>query len=71
MPSIHRRRGWEVPEREVTPERYFWNRREVLKAMGFTGIGLAGGLLPGHPRPPGEAARAGPLPGQAQSQVHP
>ena len=58
MPPIHGRRGWEIPEREVTPERFVWKRREVLKAMGIAGVGLAGGLLPG----PGRAAPAG-IPG--------
>ena len=55
MPSIRRRRGWEIPEREVTPEHAFLNRRQILKALGFTGVALAGGLRP----PAGRAAPAG------------
>jgi sulfoxide reductase catalytic subunit YedY len=55
MPSI-RRRGWEIPDREVTSEAVFWNRRHVLQAMGFTGLGLAAGLRPG---PASAAAKNG------------
>jgi methionine sulfoxide reductase catalytic subunit len=29
------RRGWEIPEREATPEKTFHDRRFLLKAMGF------------------------------------
>ena len=39
-------RGWEIPEREATPEHTYMNRRIFLKAMGFTGLtalGLLGG----------------------------
>lgn len=39
---IRIRRGWEVPEREATPESAFWNRRDLLRAAGFLG---AEGLL--------------------------
>ena len=39
---IKRRRGWEIPESEATPEGAFWNRREILRAAGFLGLG---GLL--------------------------
>ena len=41
MPSIHRRRGWEIPERLATPEALYWNRREFLRAMGLGSIGAA------------------------------
>lgn len=30
-------RGWEIPEREATPESVYFNRRSMLKAMGFAG----------------------------------
>jgi methionine sulfoxide reductase catalytic subunit len=40
-------RGWEIPEREATPESVYWNRRQILKAAGFLGVGslLAENLL--------------------------
>ncbi len=41
MPSIHRRRGWTIPERLATPESVYWNRRDFLKALGLGGIGAA------------------------------
>lgn len=31
-------RGWEIPEREATPESVFHNRREILRGMGFIGV---------------------------------
>jgi sulfoxide reductase catalytic subunit YedY len=31
-------RGWEIPEREATPESAYANRRTLLKAAGFVGL---------------------------------
>ena len=31
-------RGWEIPEREATPESVFTNRRQILQAAGFLGM---------------------------------
>ncbi len=41
--NIIRRRGWEIPECEATPEAWFFNRREMLKAAGLAGASM---LLP-------------------------
>ena len=42
---VKSRRGWEIPERDATPEAVFHNRRQLLRAMGFgTLIAAAGGL---------------------------
>ncbi len=38
-------KGWEIPEREATPEAAFLNRRKFLAAMGIGAIG-ASGILP-------------------------
>jgi sulfoxide reductase catalytic subunit YedY len=35
-------KGWEIPEREITPEHVYLNRRSLLKAAGFLTVG---GLL--------------------------
>jgi len=35
-------KSWELPERAVTPEAAFWNRRAVIKALGLGAIGSAG-----------------------------
>ena len=39
------RRGWEIPDREATPEDVFLNRRRFFKAAAATGLAAAG-LLP-------------------------
>lgn len=46
MPSTHIRKGWAIPEREATPESVYWDRRRVLKTLGFLGLGAASGVLP-------------------------
>jgi sulfoxide reductase catalytic subunit YedY len=43
MNVIHRR-GWEIPEREATPEELVFNRRALMKGAGLIG---AGAMLPG------------------------
>jgi sulfoxide reductase catalytic subunit YedY len=35
---------WDIPEHQITPEALYWNRRQILRAMGLTGVGLAGVL---------------------------
>jgi sulfoxide reductase catalytic subunit YedY len=44
MPNIIARPGWFIPEKFVTPEKAYHNRREFLRQMGFTGIGLMAGM---------------------------
>jgi methionine sulfoxide reductase catalytic subunit len=41
MANIIRRPGWHIPERLVTSEKAFFNRRAFLKQMGLAGAGLA------------------------------
>ena len=43
MHVIHRR-GWELPESRVTPERLFFDRRQFLAAAGMAGIALSSGI---------------------------
>src|SRR5260370_2580396 len=45
---IKRKRGWEMPEKEATPEAVYQDRRRLLKTMGFgalfasaAGVGMA------------------------------
>ncbi len=38
---IKRTRGWELPERQATPEATYLNRRELVRAMGFSAVSLA------------------------------
>ncbi len=44
---IKRKRGWEIPERDATPEADYLSRRAVLGGIGG-GLGLMGGALPGE-----------------------
>jgi methionine sulfoxide reductase catalytic subunit len=50
-------KGWEIPEREATPESAYLNRRQLIKAAGFIG---AGGLL--------AAAGTGPYPAKRNAE---
>lgn len=34
-------RGWEMPEREATPEEFYLSRRQFIKKVGLSGIGTA------------------------------
>jgi len=38
---IIRRQGWEIPEREVTPQHFFFNRRKFLGTAGAAAVTLA------------------------------
>src|SRR6185436_3704839 len=40
MANVLIRPSWRVPERLVTPQEVFLNRRRFLKKMGFAGTGL-------------------------------
>ncbi|MBI2194458.1 MAG: protein-methionine-sulfoxide reductase catalytic subunit MsrP [Planctomycetes bacterium] len=40
MPSIHLPRNWRIPEKDVTPEQVYLDRRRFLRAVGAAGMGL-------------------------------
>jgi sulfoxide reductase catalytic subunit YedY len=40
MFNIIKRPGWHIPDRSITPESIYRNRRSFLKQMGWTGVGL-------------------------------
>ena len=44
MAFIHLRKPWHLPDREVTAEAAFWNRRKFMKTL--IGAGIAGSALP-------------------------
>ena len=45
--NIIRRRGWEMPESQATPEHLFFNRRAFLNVAARAGAGAAAtGLAP-------------------------
>ena len=58
MSKLFVHRSWRIPEREATPESVFQQRRSLLKAVGFVGLGLAG-LIPSACGPAGDAAVIG------------
>ena len=52
---IRKPEGWEIPEREVTPESAYLNRRKILQAAGLLAVpGLHGQAKPLYPAPKNE-----------------
>jgi sulfoxide reductase catalytic subunit YedY len=45
---VKTKRGWEIPERDATPESVFLNRRDLVKAMGMGALIAAGGGWAGN-----------------------
>ncbi|HZV34776.1 MAG TPA: protein-methionine-sulfoxide reductase catalytic subunit MsrP [Verrucomicrobiae bacterium] len=58
MANVILRPGWRLPERLVTPEPVFLNRRHFLRQMGFTGAGLLAAGLAGCSKTETQAAPA-------------
>jgi methionine sulfoxide reductase catalytic subunit len=56
MANIILRPDWHLPERLVTPESIFVNRRRFLRQMGFTGVGLLAAGLSGCSKAESQAA---------------
>ena len=44
MPNIIKRPGWYIPEKLVTPEKAYRNRRAFLRQMSLAGVGLMAGM---------------------------
>lgn len=45
MAEIHLPPDWDLSEKDVTPEHVYWDRRRLLKAAGFAGLGLLAGCV--------------------------
>src|SRR5207245_2148904 len=60
MPSIRIPRPWEIPERLVTSQGIYEDRRRFLRQLGFLGAGALGPLWGCRAAPAGEAS-SGPL----------
>lgn len=43
-PLIKIPQPWDVPAHRITPEDVYWNRRQILRTMGLTGLGISGFL---------------------------
>src|SRR4249920_1289405 len=39
------RNPWHLAERELTPEKFFHQRRQLIKSAGLIGFGMASGML--------------------------
>ena len=44
---IKRKRGWEIPEKDATPEGMYLNRRTLVRALAAGPLLMAGGALAG------------------------
>jgi sulfoxide reductase catalytic subunit YedY len=64
------RRAWAIPERDVTPEEVFYERRRLLKSAGFFGFGLLSGFAIGC-GPAHDAARIGAQENPAGADLYP
>ena len=42
--NILKKRSWELPEREATPEHVFLNRRQILAGLAGSGVLMGSGL---------------------------
>lgn len=42
---IRRKRGFDIPESQATPEAVFMERRTILKAAGFGALGIGAGMI--------------------------
>ncbi|HEY0525171.1 MAG TPA: protein-methionine-sulfoxide reductase catalytic subunit MsrP, partial [Stellaceae bacterium] len=61
-----RRRGWEMPEREATPEAAFRDRRRLIQVMGLSAIAAtATAAVPGFGGSAGAALAAAAAAGDA------
>jgi sulfoxide reductase catalytic subunit YedY len=58
MANIRIAKGWEIPEHRLTPESVYLNRREVLRRLGFTGLGALAWSLGCDPAKVGAEADA-------------
>ncbi|EEF60178.1 protein-methionine-sulfoxide reductase catalytic subunit MsrP [Pedosphaera parvula] len=59
MANIIKRPGWHIPEKLVTPESLYWNRRSFLKQMGFLGAGILSSTMIGCSKPVSESGGSG------------
>ena len=55
---VHIRNPWQLAERELTPEKFFHQRRQLIKSAGLIGFGIASGMLSAC-GPAEDAARIG------------
>ena len=67
---VHIRRSWQLAERELTPEKSFRQRRQLIKSFGLIGLGIASGALPAC-GPADDAVRLGAQENPAAANLYP
>ncbi len=67
MANLRSKPSWEIPERHVTPEKFFWNRRQFLRQLGFASSATLGAFVAGCDGAKPEAVAA-PKPGAKPSE---
>jgi len=68
---IKRRRSWELPESQATPESLFLDRRKLLAGMGMTGLLAGAGLRPALAAADAGAVAAGLYPAKRNAAFDP
>jgi sulfoxide reductase catalytic subunit YedY len=71
MAHLKRRKTWEIPDRQMTPEHVYWNRRRFVKALGLGSLALSAlGSLGATPTPAGSPVPGStPFPGPSPTPV--
>lgn len=50
MPNVLHKPSWALSESHATPEEVFFNRREIIRGFGLTGLGIAAAIAAGPGR---------------------
>lgn len=50
MPNVLHKPSWALSEAQATPEEVFFNRREIIRGFGLTGLGIAAAIAAGPGR---------------------
>ncbi len=68
--AVDTRKSWQLSERELTPETFFRQRRQLVKSAGLIGLGIASGLISAC-GPAGDAIRVGAQEQPAAADLYP
>ena len=68
--AVHKRKPWQLPAAELTAEKIFHQRRQLIKSVGLLGIGAVGGMLPAC-GPADDAVRLGAQENPAAANLYP
>ena len=68
--AVRIRKPWQLPFRELTAEKFFHQRRQLIKSVGLLGLGAVGGMLPAC-GPADDAVRLGAQENPAAANLYP